>query len=74
MLTVDGESTHDAVLFLYCLAERLSSYWDESYGEVFSWIKAQLSFAVIRGTDLFLRGSCVSWRFGTGIDDGAGLL
>ena len=36
--------------------------------------KAQLSFAVIRGTDLFLKGSHVSWRFGTSIDDGAELL
>ena len=37
-----------------CLAERLSSHWDKSFGEVFGWIKTQLSFAVIRATDLCL--------------------
>ena len=37
------------------------------------WIKARLSFAVIRDTDLCLRGLRVRWRSGTGIDDGAEL-
>ena len=36
-------------------------------------LKAQLFFAVIRATDLCLKGPRVSWRSGTGIDDGAGL-
>ena len=37
------------------------------------WIEALLSFAIVRATDLCLRGSRVRWRSGTGIDDGAGL-
>ena len=48
-------------------------YKEKSYGEILGWIKARLSFAVIRATDLCLRGSRVRWRSGTGIDDGAGL-
>ena len=61
------------LLFLHCLAEKLSARWEKSYGEILGWIKARLSFAVIRATDLCLRGSRVRWRSGTGIDDGAGL-
>ena len=44
-----------------------------SYGEVLGWIKARLSFAIVKATDLCLRGSHVCWRSSTGIDDGAGL-
>ena len=72
VVIVDGALGHDAVLFLHCLAERLSSRWDKRFGKVFGWNKAQLSFAMIRATDLCLRGSCVSWRSGTGIDGEAG--
>ena len=47
--------------------------WDKFGEVVLRWIKAQLSFAVIRDTDLCLReSSCVRWRSGTGIDDEAG--
>ena len=73
VVTVDGALGHEAVLFLRRLAEKLSAGWEKSYGEVLGWIKARLSFAVIRATDLCLRGSRVKWRSGTGIDDGAGL-
>ena len=72
-MTVDGAMGPDAVLFLHRLAEKLSAGWERSYGEVLGWIKAQLSFAIVRTTDLCLRGSHVCWRSGTGIDDGAGL-
>ena len=37
------------------------------------WIRARLSFAILRATDLCFRGSHNCWRSGTGIDDGAGL-
>ena len=73
VVTVDGALGPKAVLFLRCLAEKLSAGWEKSYGKILGWIKARLSFAVIRATDLCLRGSRVHWRSGTGIDDGAGL-
>ena len=53
---------------------KLSAGWERSYGEVLGWIKARLSFTIVRATDLCLRGSHVRWRSGTDIDDGAGLL
>ena len=43
-----------------------------SYGEVLGWIKARLSFAIVRATNLCLKGSHVRWISSTGID-GAGL-
>ena len=73
VVTVDGALGPEAVLFLRRLAEKLSVRWERGYGEILGWIKARLSFAVIRATDLCLRGSRVQWRSGTGIDDGAGL-
>ena len=73
VVTVDGVLGPEAVLFLHRLVEKFSTGWKKSYGEILGWIKAQLYFAVIRATDLCLRGSRVRWRSGTGIDDGAGL-
>ena len=60
-------------MFLQRLAERLSVGWDRSYGHVLMWIPVHLAFAVIRATNLCLRGSRVRWRSTTSIDDGAGL-
>ena len=73
VVTIDGVLGYqwDILLFLCCLAKRLSSHSDKHYGDVFVWIKAWLSFVVIRATDLFLKGSHVSWRSCTGIDDEA---
>ena len=60
-------------MFLCCLVERLSCHWDKHYSDTFVWIKASLSFVVIRATDLFLKESHVSWRSCTDIEDGVGL-
>ena len=52
VVTADGALGSEAVLFLRRLAEKLSAGWEKSYGEILDWIKARLSFAVIRATDL----------------------
>ena len=52
VVTTDGALEPEAVLFLRRLAEKLSAGWEKSYGEILDWIKARLSFAVIRATDL----------------------
>ena len=52
VVTADGALGPEAVLFLCHLAEKLSAGWEKSYGEILGWIKARLSFAVIRATDL----------------------
>ena len=70
VVMVDGALGPEAVLFLRHFAEKLSVGWERSYGEVLDWIKAWLSFAIVRAHDLCLRRSRVHWRSGTGIDDG----
>ena len=60
-------------MFLKRLADKLSEKWGKSYGHVLTWLKMKLSFALLRATNLCLRGSRQRWRSGTGIDDGAGL-
>ena len=71
--SVAGALGHGALMFLQRLADRLSSAWGKSYGHVLMWIKVHLAFAVVGATNLCFRGSCVRWRSGSGIDDGAGL-
>ena len=72
-MTVDGALGPEAVSFLQRLVEKLSFRWERGYGKILGWIKSQLSFTVIRATDLCLRGSHVQWRSETDIDDRAGL-
>jgi len=73
VVLVDGALGHEALMFLQCLAERLSYGWSKSYSHVLMWIRVRLAFAVIRATNLCLQGSHLCWRSGTSIDDGAGL-
>ena len=73
-ISVDGALGKEAALFLGCIADRFSVSWGRGYGNVVGWLKACLGFAVIRATNICLRGSHVTWRSGAGIDDGAGLL
>jgi len=73
VVLVDEELGYEASMFLQRLAERLFSGWGKSYGHVLTWIRVRLVFAVIRATNLCLRGSRVRWRSGTSIDDGVGL-
>jgi len=71
VVLVDGALGHEALL-----KDCLYSGWGKSYGHVLMWIRVHvhLAFAVIRATNLCLRGSHVCWQSGTSIDDGAGLL
>ncbi len=68
--SVDGMLGGEADSFLNVIGERLSSKWDQGYGEVMGCIRARLSFAILRSTMLCLRGSRSKWR-GLGIEDGA---
>jgi len=61
VVSVDGALGYEASMFLQRLAEKLSSGWDKSYGHVLTWIHVRLAFAVIRATNLCLRGSRVCW-------------
>ena len=68
---MDGALGKEAALFLGRIADWLSVAWGRSYGNVLGWLKACLGFAVIRATNICLRGLRVTWRSGAGIDDGA---
>ena len=45
---------------------------EKSNSEVLGWMRARLSFAILRATNLCLRGSRARWRSAVGLDDGAG--
>ena len=59
--------------FVKQLAQKLAHKWDKSNSEVIGWMRARLSFAILRASNLFLRGSRTKWRSAIGTDDGAGL-
>ena len=56
VVTVDGALGPEAVSFLWHLGYKLSVRWERCYGKTLGWIKAQLSFAVIRATDFVFAG------------------
>ena len=60
----------EAEVFIKRLGEGLANKWDKSYSNVVGWIRARLSFAILRATVLCLRGSRTKWR-SIGLDDGA---
>ena len=51
----------------------LATKWSKSYGVVMGWVQTRMSFAILRATNMCIRGSRVKWRSGTGMEDGTGL-
>ena len=49
-------------IFKETIGDRLAVKWERGYSEVMSWIRARLSFAVLRASILCLRGSRTKWR------------
>ena len=73
VVSVDGVLGREAECFIQLLADKIALKWKKTYAEVAGWIRARLSFAILRATNVCLRGSRTKWRSGTGFDDGAGL-
>ena len=71
-ISIDGLLGKEFSCFLKRLADRLSSKWDLNYSIVMNWLRSKLSFAVLRATNLCIRGSRTKWR-GLGLEDGAGI-
>jgi len=71
-LSVDGLLGNEFSQFLKHLADRLSSKWDLNYSITTYWLKTKLSFALLRATNLCIRGSRSKIR-GLGTEDGAGI-
>ena len=73
VVSVDGVLGQEANFFVKLLAQKLAHKWDKSSREVIGWMRARLSFTILRANNLCLRGSCTKWRSAIGTDNGAGL-
>ena len=70
--SVDGVAGSEAASFLKRLTYCLSARWERSYADIMYWIRARLSFAILRATVLCVRGSRTRWRC-LGLEDGASI-
>ena len=71
--SIDGVLAREANSVIKLLATRIALKWEKPLSEVTGWVRATLAFAILRATNLCIRGSRVKWRRAVHIDDGAGL-
>ena len=71
-VSVDGLLAPEARFFVQRLSDNLSMKWEQPFGVVSSWVRACLSFAILRAALLCVRGSRTKWR-SLGIVNGASL-
>uniref|UniRef100_A0A1X7TJ15 Uncharacterized protein n=1 Tax=Amphimedon queenslandica TaxID=400682 RepID=A0A1X7TJ15_AMPQE len=71
-LTVDGVMGSEMRSFIDRLADCLSVRWDLHYSVTVNWVRTKLSFALLRATNLCIRGTRSKWR-GMTIEDGLGI-
>ena len=71
-ITINGLLGNEMKHFLSQLADKLATKWDQKYNTTLRWIRAKLSFALIRTTNLCIRGSRSKWR-GLSMEDGLGI-
>ena len=60
--SVDGLVGDEAACFLKYLGRSLAVTWERHYGEVIRWLRARLAFALVRATNVCIRGSRTKWR------------
>jgi len=65
--SVDGLVGDEATCFLKHLARSLSVTWDCHHSEIIGWLWARLAFALVRATNVCIRGlglngDCLDWR------------
>ena len=70
--SVDGLFAPEANYFVRRLGDHLSMRWEQPFSAVMSWVRACLSFAILRAALLCVRGSRTKWR-SLGVMDGASL-
>ena len=75
VVSVDGYMGAEAERTLKRLAEMMVWKWEKRYSYIINWIRAYMTFAVIRATNLCLCGSRNKWKgeIGPGFEDGCGL-
>ena len=65
--------SREANSIIKLLATKIALKWEKPLSEVTGWVRATLAFAILRATNLCIRGSRVKWRSAVHMDDGAGL-
>ena len=71
-VSVDGMLRSEAEFFAKRLSDFMAAKWERPYSVVMGWMRARLSFAILRAALLCLHGSRTKWR-SLGIVDGASL-
>ena len=71
-VSVDGMLSSEAAFFVKGMSDFLAAKWERPYSVVSGWVRARLSFAILRTALLCVRGSRTKWR-SLGIIDGASL-
>ena len=71
-VSVDGMLGSESEFFVKRLSDFLAVKWERPYSVVTGWVRARLSFAILRAALLCVRGSRTKWR-SLGIIDGASL-
>eukprot|EP00731_Ephydatia_muelleri_P003314 Em0001g3314a len=72
-LSKNGALGVEGKAFMRLLSEKIAATWHKSNSEVMGYVRARLMFAILRATNLCIRGSRVKWRRRMEIEDGAGL-
>ena len=72
-VSVDGMLGSEAEFFVKRMSDFLAAKWERPYSVVSGWVRACLSFAILRAALLCVRGSRTKWR-SLGIINGACLL
>uniref|UniRef100_A0A1X7T624 Uncharacterized protein n=1 Tax=Amphimedon queenslandica TaxID=400682 RepID=A0A1X7T624_AMPQE len=71
-ISIDGLMGKEMESFVRRLAESLATKWDRQISTTLYWVRAKLSFSLIRAVNMCVRGSRHKWR-GIGIEDGNGI-
>ena len=69
---MDGVLGHEANYLLKNFPD-INIFTKVEKSQVMGWVRAIISFSIVRATNLCLRGSRVKWRCGVGMEDGAGI-
>ena len=71
-VSLDGMLGSKDEFFVKRLSDFLAARWERPYSVVMGWVRARLSFAILRAALLCVPGSRTKWR-SLGIVDGASL-
>jgi len=61
-VSVDGVLGPETEFFVKRFSDFLAAKWGSPYGAVMGWVRACLSFAILRGMLLCVRSSRTKWR------------